>query len=186
MNKRLSPASALALLLAAGLLFASIFLPWWGMTFNAPQYPEGLDIIVYPHKLDGRIDIINGLNHYIGMKEFSEESFPELTYLPWLIGIMGVLVLLAALLRKKGLLLGLVALFVIGGALGLYDINRWLTSFGTELSPTAPIDIEPFVPPVVGENRIANFVTRSYFSTGAYLAGAAFLLILFPLWRDRK
>ena len=47
----------------------------------APQYPEGLNIIVYPNKLEGEIDIVNGLNHYIGMANFSEKNFPELSYL---------------------------------------------------------------------------------------------------------
>lgn len=186
MSKPLSVASMSALIAAALLLVGSIFLPWWGMKFYAPQYPEGLDIIVYPNKLAGDIDIVNGLNHYIGMKEFSEEDFPELQYLPYIIGGLALLTLLVAFLRKKALIYGLIVLFAVGGALGIYDINRWLTNYGTNLDPRAPIEVEPFVPPVIGANTIANFVTESYFSYGSFFLGAAFLCLLFPLWRDRK
>lgn len=156
------------------------------MEFYAPQYPEGLNIIVYPNKLEGQIDIVNGLNHYIGMSGFSEESFPELSYLPYVIGGLAALTLLTALLRKRSLLYGLIGLFSIGGILGVYDLYRWLHDFGTNLSPKAPIKIDPFVPPVLGHNQLANFNTNSYLGTGSYLILAAFFLMLIPLWKDRK
>lgn len=168
------------------LLVLSIFFPWWGMQFFAPQYPEGLNIIVYPYKMEGRIDIINGLNHYIGMKPFSEESFPELRYLPYIIGAMALLTILVGLLRNMKLLYGLICLFIVGGVLGVYDIHRWLKAFGTELDPKAPIDIAPFVPPILGDNTIANFVTHSYFTYGSFIIGIAFLLLLFPIWKERQ
>ncbi len=186
MSKTLSYPSVIALIVAAVLLITSIFFPWWGMEFFAPQYPERLNIIVYPYKLAGQIDIVNSLNHYIGMKEFSEESFPELQFLPYLIEGMAMLTLLVAVKRKTSLLYGLIILFIVGGALGIYDIHRWLANFGTNLDPRAPIEVDPFVPPIIGENLLANFVTHSYFTYGSFLLGAAFLCILFPLWRDRK
>lgn len=185
-EKKLSVLSSLLLVIAACIIIAAMFLPWWGMKFFAPQYPEGLNIIVYPHKLEGEIDIINGLNHYIGMKEFSAENFPELNYLPYLIGGMAALTFVTALLRRRSLLYSLIGLFVIGGSLGVFDLYRWLKNFGTELSPTAPIKVDPFIPPIVGENTIANFITNSYLGTGSYLVVVAFILILIPLWKDRK
>src|SRR5690625_7745308 len=89
------------LLFAAALFIISVQFPWWKMDFFAPQYPEGLDIIVYPNEVTGDIDIINNLNHYIGMKEFSTESFPELSYLPFIVYVFVALTLIVALLRKK-------------------------------------------------------------------------------------
>lgn len=186
LKNRLSLFSSALLGIAALVIAGSLFFPWWRMNFIAPQYPEGLNIIVYPHKLEGEIDIVNGLNHYIGMAEFSEENFPELSYLPFIIGGLAVLTLITALLRKKSFLYALIAIFTIGGSLGVYDLYRWLHNFGTNLSPTAPITIEPFVPPILGENTIANFVTHSYLGTGSYLILVAFLLILIPLWKDRE
>lgn len=178
--------SSILLICSAGLIALSLFTPWWRLLLYAPQYPEGLNIIVYPNKLDGQLDIINGLNHYIGMANFSEANFPELGYLSYIIGGLAALTLLVALLRKKVLLYVLIALFVIGGALGVYDLYHWLHTFGTDLSPNAPIKIKPFVPPVVGKNHFANFTTYSSLGKGSYLVVLAFLLTLIPLWKDRK
>jgi len=183
---RLSFGSSIMLGIAGLLIIASLFFPWWRMEFFAPQYPEGLNIIVYPDKLDGEIDIVNGLNHYIGMENFSEENFPELQYLTYLIGGLAVIVLAAALIRKKGFLYTVIALFCIGGALGIWDLRRWLESFGTNLDPMAPIKVDPFIPPIIGENTLANFITHSYLGMGSYLVVAAFILILIPVWKDRK
>lgn len=183
---KLTRLSTIMLCLAAVLIIISIFLPWWGMKFYAPQYPEGLDIIVYPYKMTGQLDIINGLNHYIGMKNFSEESFPELKFLPYLIAGLALLTLIVGVLRNRTFLYVLIIIFIIGGGVGLYDIHRWLADYGTNLDPTAPIKMKPFVPPVIGTNKIANFTTISYFTYGSYLLGLSFLLILFALWRDRK
>ncbi|WP_026581925.1 hypothetical protein [Bacillus sp. J33] len=184
-RKRFSTLSSILLLTAATLIAASLFFPWWGMRFFAPQYPEGLNIIVYPNKLDGEIDIVNGLNHYIGMKNFSEANFPELRYLPFVIGGLAVLTFITGLLKRKTILKVLIGSFILCGMLGLWDLYRWLKDFGTNLSPTAPITVEPFIPPIIGENTLANFVTHSYLGTGFYLAAAAFILLIIPLWKDR-
>jgi copper chaperone NosL len=185
-GKRLSAVSSLLLVVSALLIGASLFFPWWKMEFFAPQYPEGLNIIVYPDKLEGEIDIVNGLNHYIGMANFSEENFPELKYLSYLIAGLALLVLLAAIIRKKGFLYFVIGIFAVGGILGIWDLNRWLKNFGTELDPMAPIKVDPFVPPIIGENTLANFVTYSKLGLGTYLVIAAFIFILIPLWKDRR
>jgi hypothetical protein len=185
-GKRLSGISTILLVISTLLIIVSLFFPWWRMDFYAPQYPEGLDIIVYPDRLEGDIDNINGLNHYIGMQKFSEENFPELQFLPYLIGGLAFLVLIGAILRRKGYLYFLIVLFVVGGVVGVWDLRRALEHFGTNLDPMAPIEMEPFVPPMIGENVIANFTTYSYLGAGTYLAIAAFIFILIPLWKDRK
>lgn len=174
------------LILSTVIVVGSIFFPWWQMEFFAPQYPEGLNIIVYPNKLAGEIDIINGLNHYIGMEEFSEENFPELNYLPYLIGGLALLTLITALFRRKFMLYGIITLITIGGGLGIYTLYSSLREFGTNLNPKAPIEVEPFIPPIIGENQLANFTTHSYLGIGSYMVIVAFILILTPLWKDRK
>lgn len=186
MQKKLSLSSAWTIACSAVVLVVSIFFPWWGMDFYAPQYPEGLDIVVYPYKMEGKIEIINGLNHYIGMKPFAEETFPELQYLPYIIVGLAAIILIAAIIRSKKFLYVVIGLFGLSGVLGIYDIHRWLKDFGTNLDPMAPIELAPFVPPIFGENTIANFVTYSYFATGSFLMGLAFIILLIPLWRERK
>ena len=66
------------LLIICGLaLVAVLFVPLWRIDLAAPQYPEGLRLLIYPDKLAGNVDIINGLNHYIGMKTLHTEDFME-------------------------------------------------------------------------------------------------------------
>lgn len=185
MKGRLSVASMICLFVAAAIIATTLFVPWWGMKFYAPQYQEGLDIIVYPTTLAGNIDIVNSLNHYIGMAEFSNESFPELRYMPGIIIGFALLTAIVAFLRKKLYLYGLIGLYMIGGIVGIADMYRWLKKFGTELDPKAPIDLEPFIPPIIGENIIANFVTNSYFTYGGYMLFVVFWLMVYPLWKDR-
>jgi len=186
MQNKLTTLTRIVAATGALLLLLAIVLPVWRIELSAPQYPEGLVLQIYSHKLGGDVEVVNGLNHYIGMRPFSEETFPELHYLPWLIGALALLVWVTAWTRSRSLLMGVLALLVIGAAWGLYDLHRWLVTFGTDLDPRAPIQLEPFVPPILGENRVANFVTNSSFLSGAWLVGAAFLLLLYPLWRDRR
>lgn len=185
-GKRLSIASSIIIACSAVLIGVSIIFPWWKLLLLAPQYPEGLNIIVFTNKLEGQLDVINNLNHYIGMKDFSAKTFPELSYLNYLIGGLAILTLIVALLRRKTLLYVLIGLFVIGGLVGFLDLYNALHTFGTQLDPHAPIKIKPFVPPIVGENHFANFTTHSYLGKGAYLIIVAFILTLIPLWKDRK
>src|SRR5690625_6957158 len=100
-RKDLSMLSMGLLLLAAVILIISVHFPWWRMDFFAPQYPEGVDIIVCPDKVVGDIDIINNLNHYIGMKEFSTEEFTELAYLRYIAYTLAALTVIDALLRRN-------------------------------------------------------------------------------------
>ncbi|MDQ0339075.1 hypothetical protein J2S00_001861 [Caldalkalibacillus uzonensis] len=185
MPAKLSKRSGLLIAGAAVLVLMSVFLPWWGMNFYAPQYPEGLTVKVFPYKLEGEIDIINSLNHYIGMKTFSEETFPELKVLPYILVALGLLTLVSAWLRRKRWLYILLGVYIAFAIVGLYDIRRWLVDFGTDLNPQAPITVEPFVPPVFGKNVIANFETFSFFSYGAAAFGLAFMLMLISLWKER-
>lgn len=186
MKRDLNLWAMLGLLAAAALMILSLFLPWWSMKFYAPQYPEGLDIIVYPNKLAGDIDIVNGLNHYIGMPPFSEASFPELKILPIVVIVLALMMAAAAFLRSSRMVWITLATFAVVGVGGLWDMARWLRKFGTNLDPQAPIQLDPFVPPIFGKNTIANFTTYSNFQIGAFVLLIVGVLLLLALTlRDR-
>ena len=74
----------LLLLCGIGLIWV-LFTPMWRIDLDAPQYPEGLRMLIYANKLAGNIDIINGLNHYIGMKTLHADDFVEFKVLPGII-----------------------------------------------------------------------------------------------------
>ena len=59
---------------AAVLLLVSMFLPYWKMTLNAPQYPSGLSVEVFVNRMTGDVAEIDGLNHYIGMRPLGEAA----------------------------------------------------------------------------------------------------------------
>ena len=186
-KKKLSFLSRGLMIAAAALLAASAFLPWWGLLLTAPQYPEGLQIIVYPDKLGPEDDIykMNILNHYIGMEEISEDGFPELQYITYIIWAMVALLVVVALVGNKKLAYLVFGLFIIGAAVGVYDMYHWLQTFGTQLDPAAPITIQPFVPPIIGQNQLANFTTYSSFRVGFYFLAASGLALALAIFGDK-
>ena len=104
MENKISGFSKLLLLAAALFLIVSLFVPLWSIYLDAPQYPEGLMLEIWPNKIAGDVDIINGLNHYIGMKTLKTSDFIEFTVLPYIIGFFALLFLLTlAIARKKWL-----------------------------------------------------------------------------------
>lgn len=185
LQSKLSLPGRILLVFAGICLIASTFFPLWYMNLDAPQYPEGLAMIVYMDKIGGRIDIINNLNHYIGMKEIMESDFPEIRYMSYITFGLAGLAFSAALLRRVWFGLGTLALISIGGGLGIYDLWYWLHRYGMELDPKAPIKIAPFVPPMIGSNDVANFVTHTGFGIGGYLLGLSIFSIIIALWRFR-
>ena len=68
---------AAALLILALLLIAYVT-PIWVSRLDAPQYPGGLWLLVYPGRLSGDVAEVNQLNHYIGMRIISPDVVPEL------------------------------------------------------------------------------------------------------------
>lgn len=195
-NSRLA---ASLLIGTAGLcLLASLFLPIWRITLDAPQYPEGMGMHIWARTITGEnpndLDIINQLNHYIGMKKIVPESIPELRLIAPVIGIFGILCLLAAFRPRAWsvaiLLVGLSA----AGALGMYDFWRWEYDYGHNLDPRAAIRIPgmSYQPPLIGAAKLLNFTSTSWPAAGGYLlfaAGgllAASLLLLWQPWKRRS
>ena len=82
-SNKLNWNSRIVLFLCAILLIVVLYVPMWSIELNAPQYPEGLGLSIYANKLGGNVDIINGLNHYIGMKTLHEKDFVEFIVLPY-------------------------------------------------------------------------------------------------------
>ena len=175
------------LLAAAVLLAAASLLPLWGMVLVSTQYPEGLRMVVYPTRIVGDLAEINALNHYIGMTPIADDFFVELRYLqPGLLVLAGALALAALARRARWMpvlpLVGMIAMAAAG--LGVMRYRLW--QFGHQLDPQAPITIDPFTPPMVGLNQIAQFASYSYFSWGFFLPLVAGLLVALVVVADRR
>jgi copper chaperone NosL len=137
----------------------------------APQYPEGLMMKIWYNKLSGSIDIINGLNHYIGMKHISVEMFPEFGFIGILLGVLIAVGLAAAISGRARILLSFIVLSIVYGIAALWDFWRWGYDYGHHLDPTAAIKVEgmAYQPPVLGYKNLLNFTAYSGPDTGAWI-----------------
>ena len=182
----------LLLVAAALVLVAGILLPLWSMTMFAPQYPDGLRLQIYSYKLEGGnggqdVKEINVLNHYIGMRDLVSEDFTEFKWLPFVSGVLALLMLRAAVHGHMAQLLDVVVLFIYFGAFSLWSFGYRMWSYGHNLAPTASVRVDPFMPPMFGSKQLANFEVYSYPAAGAYLIGGAVLLVVaaaFVGWRQ--
>ena len=164
----------------AALILLPVFflpvLPIWHIRLIAPQYREGLQLDIYTTTVRGNLDTVNELNHYVGMHQIKPNEFAEFGFIPIALSIFGGLALLAALVNRRWFAaLGWV-LFTLFGVVMVADFGRWLWLYGHQLSPTAPIKMPPFTPPVIGVMRIANFHVQSWPGTGTIMLMVAWLM----------
>lgn len=173
-------------------LVAVLFVPMWRIELQAPQYPEGLKLLIFPGKLAGNVDIINGLNHYIGMKTLHTEDFIEFTLLPYCIGFFVAAFILTGLSGRKKLLYLLFILFVSFGLLAIYDFWRWEYNYGHNLNPEAAIIVPgmAYQPPLIGFKQLLNFGAYSIPDYGGWIfvaVGAILLLcVIWQWWLTKK
>lgn len=179
-----------AIVLVAGLsLLPAYFLPLWSLTLYANQFPEGLVLEIYSHKLEGektaaRDDLkeINALNHYIGMRELKEDDFTEFKWIPFVLGGLIVLALRVVVMGKMYHLVDLAVLFLYFGGFSLWSFYRKLYLYGHELDPTAAVKVPPFMPPLFGHRTLANFDVYSYPESGSYAMLATLILLGVAVW----
>ncbi len=181
------------LLLVAGavLLVVAIFLPLWQIHLVAPQYQEGLDLYIYSYKLEAGnegqdLTEINNLNHYIGMQPIEEEDFPEMTFIPFLLGAFSLLALRAAFFGTVKAAIDTLVLFVYFGAFSLWRFYYQLYTYAHNLDPRAPMDIEPFTPILIGWKQIANFTQYSFPREGSALLLGAVLCFSGAIWMGMR
>ncbi|MGH7678500.1 MAG: nitrous oxide reductase accessory protein NosL [Gemmatimonadaceae bacterium] len=175
-------ARALTLVAAVALGFLYVT-PLWSVRLVAPQYPEGIGMLIRLNTVDGMkehdLRNINSLNHYIGMKPIEPEAIPELKYMPWILaGLIGSGVVVAALGRRR-LLVAWTGAFALIGAAGLLDFWRWSYDYGHNLDIENAIIVVPgmtYQPPLIGTKQLLNFTATSLPAAGGIIAGIAFAL----------
>ena len=91
--------------LAAVLMLGAFVLPLWRIDLEAPQYPEGIGMLVRVNTVEGVKDNdlqnINGLNHYIGMPPVEAPAL-ETALFPIGLGVVVGSALVAALAEAEG------------------------------------------------------------------------------------
>jgi copper chaperone NosL len=182
-----------ALVVFASLLVIPVYLfPLWQLTMFAPQYPQGLRLKIYSYKLDGGnngqdVKEVNVLNHYIGMKELTTEAFTEFKWIPFVVGGMALLFLRSAVHGQMHTLVDVVVMYVYFAMFSLWSFAYKLYSYGHNLDEKAAVKVAPFMPPVFGYRKIANFEVYSYPGLASYALAAVLVILLgalFVSWRQ--
>lgn len=158
-------------------LALALTLPLWRIELAAPQYPSGLSVDIYAHTItsgheDKDLREINILNHYIGMKKIERSAFAELDWIPFGLGALAILVLRVAAVGDVRALLDLA---VMAGYFTAFSGGRFaykMYVYGHDLSPEAPVKVEPFMPALLGTKQIGNFTTHAWPGPGTYVLGA--------------
>jgi len=186
-NNKITKVTRLSLFICGLGLLVVLFTPMWRIDLQAPQYPEGLRLLIYANKLAGNVDIINGLNHYIGMKTLHANDFAEFKILPGIIVFFSVLFITAAFIAKRKWMNTLCILFVAFGILAMVDFWRWEYDYGHHLNPDAAIIVPgmAYQPPLIGFKQLLNFGAYSVPDMGGWIfvgVGAVLLSLVIFEW----
>jgi hypothetical protein len=182
------------MLATAALLLAGAFLfPLWRIALIAPQYPEGLGLLIKVNTVTGvepqDLQNINGLNHYIGMKAIEPDSIPELTLMPIALGVLMLSGLAVAWLGRRTLARVWVGLFLVGSLAGIADFWYWQYDYGHNLDvENAPIKVPgmSYQPPLFGSKKLLNFTATSWPDLGGIAAFASLALAVGALVVDAR
>lgn len=176
----------------ASLLLGLVFLvPIWTIDMDAPQYPEGIGMEISINKIEGQnkndLQNINGLNHYIGMKEITPESIPELKIMPWIFAFLIVSGLGVAAWGNRTALLIWIILFVLLAVAGLIDFYLWGYDYGHNLSDDAAIKVPgmTYQPPLIGTKQLLNITASSWPGPGFYISVISMSLASYAFWSSK-
>ncbi|HQE33292.1 MAG TPA: nitrous oxide reductase accessory protein NosL [Flavobacterium alvei] len=180
--------SKVFLLAVSALFFASLLFPMWRIELEAPQYPEGLVLQLHANKIGGDVDIINGLNHYIGMKTLHTEDFLEFQIIPYIVGFFGLFALAMVFVNKRKGVVLLFLSFLLFGVLAGVDFYRWNYEYGHNLNPNAAIVVPgmAYQPPLIGYKQLLNFGAYSIPDIGGWLLIAAGILLFIIVAKETR
>jgi hypothetical protein len=172
----------LLLMLLVPLALAALA-PIWTMRFHAPQYPDGLQLTIFPYTVTGDVQEVNTLNHYIGMARIDRAALSDLDFLPFALGGVALLLLRVVAIGDLRSLLDLVALYSYFGIFAFTRFAYTLYVFGHNLDPKAAFQVEPFTPTILGTGVVANFTITSLPAHGSlYLMAVGAALAGVLLW----
>lgn len=126
----------------------------------------------------GDVQEVNTLNHYIGMARIDRAALSDLAFLPFAIGVFGLLLLRVAALGDVRSLADLVALYTYFGLFAFARFAYTLYVFGHNLDPKAAFRVEPFTPTVLGTGTVANFTITSLPARGSLYLGVVGLVLI--------
>ena len=183
---KLALVSKILLFIIAGLFIGSLFVPMWQIDLDAPQYPEGLVLKLHANKIGGDVEIINGLNHYIGMATLHTENFIEFKILPYIIGAFALISIALIFINNRKFVLAFFATFILFVILAGVDFYRWNYEYGHNLDPNAAIKVPgmAYQPPLIGYKQLLNFGAYSIPDIGGWMLIGAGLMLFYILFKE--
>ena len=178
-SSKISMVSKVILLVVSILFIGSLFVPMWQIELEAPQYPEGLVLKLHANKIGGDVEIINGLNHYIGMATLHTENFFEFKILPYIFGAFALIAFALIFINKRKAVFAFLITYVLFIVLSAIDFYRWNYEYGHNLDPNAAIIVPgmAYQPPLLGFKQLLNFGAYSIPDVGGWMLTAAGLLL---------
>jgi copper chaperone NosL len=163
--------------LGAALFFGSFFFPYWNYHLVAPQYPDGLDLVISLSGVSGDLAEIDILNHYIGMHSLEEAAKFERQIALYLVSAVSIVSLVWMFLAGKrwGWLTLIPAVGLPFGFMA--DTFAWMWWFGHDLDPKAPLNFDVFTPNIVGPGLVGQFQTWAWPAMGWWMAFAGLVSI---------
>jgi len=177
---------------SAIILLGAFLFPIWHIDLRAPQYPEGLGLRIWVNQItglkEGDLNLINNLNHYIGMKTIQPESIPELKIMPFLIIFFTLSGLLVGILNKKWIKALWLASLLLTLTYGLYDYYLWGYDYGHNLNPNAPIKVPgmTYQPPLIGSKQLLNMNAMSIPGIGTIIISLSIMAAAVSIYIDFK
>jgi copper chaperone NosL len=170
------------------MLILVLFQPIWRIELSAPQYPEGLMMNISATGLGGDVAIINGLNHYIGMKTLHNEDFIEFKILPYIIVTFALCFFIVGMVRNRKSLYVLLGSFVLFGTVAMIDFWQWEYNYGHNLDPNAAIIVPgmAYQPPLIGFKQLLNFGAYSVPDIGGWLFILVGILLVLAVFFDLR
>lgn len=178
-----------ALLVALGLSFLQ---PLWAVSIRTPQHADALWLDLYATHVSsghGGADLvqINVLHQALGMSTIDGRTLGDLDWLPFGLGVLGLLVLRVAAVGNVRSLIDAAVLNTYFAAFTLLRFAQKVHTLGTNLSADAPTTVAPFTPVLFGSQQIGDVTVQSGPGAGAWLV-AAFVLgvAIVAVWHLRE
>lgn len=178
--------------ISAILLLGVYVQPIWQIRLDAPQYPEGIGLLIHHNTITGLkpndLKNINGLNHYIGMKSIEPDMVPALKIIPYAILFYIVVGLIVAITGSPKLGWLWLLLIFVGLVFAFIDYYSWGYDYGHNLSPDAAIKVPglTYQPPIIGTKQLLNMKAGSWPHWGSAFVILSLALSSFTLWTSRK
>ncbi len=188
----MNPLSKKLVFFSSVILILTYFFPIWRIDLQAPQYPEGLGLRIWLHEISGAkeydLQNINGLNHYIGMKTINPDEIPELKLMPFIIGFMIAFGLFNALKGSRKTVTVWILIFILLGAIGIYDFYLWEYNYGHDLNPNAPIKVPgmTYQPPLIGSKQLLNINAVSLPDISTFVILVSIVIAAIAIFIDKK